>query len=374
MDQNIAVIGAGITGLAAGLATAEAGSPTRIFGISPNHIKGGVQLAPNAWLALKTLGVDTDIMAQATRLNDITVRNLDSGATLTRLQLDQTYASISRAALLSALQGAATLNPRISLVPNNVTAIHEDGEGVALLFDKGQPFRANALIGADGHFGLARKYVLGRDPSFAMAKNQKIAMRLQLPFSDLPSSFHQPSSNLWLGNGVHVVHYPIQDNVNIVVTLPSSRATNGWSETLFSSHSALAPLAAASHSWSKQPLPHAETNSCWRRGNVVLAGDAAHIMPPHLAQGAGQSLQDAAMLFSQLKNSPLHRDGLSKYAQERASAVNRIALKAEISGKVMGLSGPAARLRNIVLDLGGNSLMKGWLSEVWAGDPNLGKQ
>ena len=70
MDQNIAVIGAGITGLAAGLATAEAGSPTRIFGISPNHIKGGVQLAPNAWLALKTLGVDTDIMAQATRLND----------------------------------------------------------------------------------------------------------------------------------------------------------------------------------------------------------------------------------------------------------------------------------------------------------------
>jgi hypothetical protein len=37
----------------------------------------------------------------------------------------------------------------------------------------------------------------------------------------------------------------------------------------------------------------------------------------------------------------------------------------------MRLSGPAARLRNIVLDVGGNSLIQSWLADVWAADPDL---
>jgi salicylate hydroxylase len=38
---------------------------------------------------------------------------------------------------------------------------------------------------------------------------------------------------------------------------------------------------------------------------VTLIGDAAHIMPPHLAQGAGQSFEDIAYLKTQLQEKEL---------------------------------------------------------------------
>lgn len=374
MDQNIAVIGAGIAGLASGLASAKAGYKTTLFGIPSKNLLGGVQLAPNAWLAMDRLGVSQDVMARATRLTDITVRNFENGATITRLPLEQTYASISRAALSDVLNDFVGNHPKIDNVQASVDMIHERTDGIKLIRDDGIVSHASVLIGADGQFGRTRQYVLSQEPQPKSERIGKTAMRLQLPFSELSSSFNRPSSNLWLGDGIHVVHYPVGDRVNIVVTMPQTQATQGWAQRLFPSHSPLAVLGSTHFNWQGQSLPKAATSSCWRRGNVVLAGDAAHIMPPHLAQGAGQSLQDAAAILMQLQQSASSAEGLSKYARDRAGAVAKIAQKAEISGAVMGLSGPSARLRNMVLDLGGNSLMRGWLSEVWAGDPHLQKK
>ncbi len=47
------------------------------------------------------------------------------------------------------------------------------------------------------------------------------------------------------------------------------------------------------HRWAivvREPLPR------WCAGNVVLLGDACHPMTPYMAQGAGTSIEDAAVL------------------------------------------------------------------------------
>ena len=370
-EQMIAIAGAGIAGLAAALAVGRAGHSTQIFGHIPKALPGGIQLAPNGWQALERLGVHDDVVARATRLTDITVRNLDNGATITRLPLDDHYASISRAALIETLASALSTVPNIEFTNTSIRDIAQNDGGLNLVSDDGSLFHADGVIGADGLHGYARRYVLSQDLQYDGSNPVKTAMRLQLPAAMLPASFSSPSSNLWLGRGVHVVHYPIGGDVNIVVTLPSHKATTGWAERLFPSHSPLASLGKGDLIWNAQPLPSAFSSACWRRGPVVLAGDAAHIMPPHLAQGAGQSLQDAACLYHALEGRRTIIEAFSAYASERAKAVSKIATKAEISGKVMGLNGPAARLRNMVLDIGGNSLMRGWLAEVWAGDTTL---
>ena len=94
-------------------------------------------------------------------------------------------------------------------------------------------------------------------------------------------------------------------------------------------------------------------------------------MPPHLAQGAGQGLQDAASLHHWLGTQDNVSAAFSGYARMRAGEVARIVNKADISGRIMGMSGPAAHLRDIALNLGGAHLMQSWLAEVWAADPSL---
>jgi salicylate hydroxylase len=59
----------------------------------------------------------------------------------------------------------------------------------------------------------------------------------------------------------------------------------------------------------------------------VLAGDAAHPIPPNLAQGAGQSLVDAASLLRWMADDNLD-SALSGYARERSKAVGVIFKKA----------------------------------------------
>ena len=192
---------------------------------------------------------------------------------------------------------------------------------------------------------------------------RRIAMRAQINLDQLPAHFARPTSNLWLGSGRHVVHYPLETTLNVVVTMPGEEISSGWQQRLLGRDAVLSPLADPQISWAKTSLPGAATVACWRRGRVVLAGDAAHSMPPHLAQGAGQGLVDAACLGRWLINwQPLAFSPPLQDMHERAAAVGRIVQKADVSGGLWAV-GPAARLRDAVLNIGGPRLMQNWLAD-----------
>ena len=109
----------------------------------------------------------------------------------------------------------------------------------------------------------------------------------------------------------------------------------------------------------------------WQRGRVVLAGDAAHPMPPHLAQGAGQSLVDAAALLDHLET--LEGDQLqpvlTRWSAERMRVIRRVSRDARRAGDMFALDGPLAKIRNIGLagvgDIGlGLALDRLWSAQV----------
>jgi 2-polyprenyl-6-methoxyphenol hydroxylase-like FAD-dependent oxidoreductase len=62
----------------------------------------------------------------------------------------------------------------------------------------------------------------------------------------------------------------------------------------------------------------------WHRGNVVLVGDAAHPMLPTLGQGACQCLEDAAVLASAVAAEDTIDQALRRYEAARVPRVRRI--------------------------------------------------
>jgi len=367
---GLAVSGGGIAGMAVALAAARTGHEVTVFcGRTPPQLAGGLQLAPNGWAALTALGLAERATASSLRLHNIMVRALDSGSTLIQLPLHEPYASFDRAALADCLADALAAQNSVTVKQLNLEHIHQHGGTVRLVTDDGASAAFDGLIAADGAAGPGRRHVA--PAADRVGSTGKIAMRALVPLASLPAGFARPSSNLWLGRGVHVVHYPIGEMLNLVVTLPANRVGPGWQHRLLPAGSPLALLADDSISWTRTILPAAGTAGCWRRGTVVLAGEAAHSMPPHLAQGAGQGLQDAASLQYWLGRKDDVGAAFSGYARARAGEVAKIVRKADMSGRIMGMSGPAAHFRDIALNLGGPRLMQTWLAEVWAADPAL---
>ena len=95
----------------------------------------------------------------------------------------------------------------------------------------------------------------------------------------------------------------------------------------------------------------------WRRGRVLLAGDAAHVMPPFLGQGLGVGLLDADWLARALP-AALAGDAraLDAYEARRRPHVEATTRVAVQIGRLVTLPPPTAAVRDVALRAAGRVL------------------
>jgi len=92
---------------------------------------------------------------------------------------------------------------------------------------------------------------------------------------------------------------------------------------------------------------HARVATSWRRGRILLAGDAAHLTPPFAGQGMNSGIRDAHNLAWKLAAVCSGRVGeelLASYETERRAHVWSMIRLALTMGRVMGPSSPAVGL------------------------------
>ncbi|HTE57887.1 MAG TPA: FAD-dependent monooxygenase [Verrucomicrobiae bacterium] len=196
---------------------------------------------------------------------------------------------------------------------SEVTNFTQDDHGVTIKVSDGQSLRADYLVGCDGGQSLVRK-VAGIDfPGLDASVSYIIA---EVKMSETPAFGMRPE-----GGGIG----PSADGKSIGVTIREKVVKHGdrpsmeeLREALVSTYETDYGLTAVN--WVSRFSDATRQAATYRKGRILLAGDAAHIHPPQGGQGLGTGLQDAVNLgwkLAQVVNKTSPGKLLDSYHAER---------------------------------------------------------
>ena len=309
---SIAIVGAGMGGLAAASTLRQVGVDVQVYEQAQRfaRIGAGIQMLPNSSRVLRGIGVEAKLRKTAFEPYSHLNRVWDTGETKRELPMPESlygapFLCMHRADLHEALH--SVLPPEIVHLNKKLVGLDQSDGQVTLSFADGTKAQADAVIGADGVHSLVRDIIIGPD---APIHKGRIAYRAIFDAS-LMSGEIAPSRTKWWGPDRHIVIYYTKADRSELYFVTSVPEPGDWiTKESWSAKGDIRELRAAyegfhpevqmvlnacpdCHKWAileREPL------ATWSNGRVALLGDACHPMTPYMAQGAATSIEDAAVL------------------------------------------------------------------------------
>jgi len=340
---DILVIGAGIAGLATAAALQRRGHDVTVIEQRADTSSGaGISIWPNALAALDEIGVGDAVRAAGGRVTAGALRWRDGSwlrhPSPERLvkALGEPLVVIRRAELTRVLSDALTPGT----VRNRVAAQRLDttADGVRVTLADGTPRQAAAVVGADGTRSLVARWLNGplTDHYAGYTAWRGVAR----------CTIDPDFSGETVGPGAEFGHVPLGADATYwfaTERLPEgSRAAEGelaYLRAKFADWADPVPaVLAATHPDDvlRNDLYDRDQARVWSRGPVVVVGDAAHPMRPHLGQGGCQGIEDAAVLarFADTDDLPA---AFARFAAFRRPRVRALVRESATIGRVLNL-------------------------------------
>lgn len=340
----IAIVGAGIGGLAAAIALRATGVEVRVFEQAPAFKRVGTAIAitPNAVKVLDGLGLGKVVRESghvpAYRIS----RTWDTGEETSRVELGfqarERYGAsthfLHRADLLAAMREAVpsgTIDFGKKLIN-----MRDDGGAVELTFEDGSNFVADGVVGADGIHSVVCEEVFGpAKPAYT----GMTAYRSIIPTETMGDGDYRNFVKWWgptpqiqivtvlLGQGQELYVFATMPRTE---DAPESWSSGGEIEELksfFSNfHADARNIVGACDTTLRTALYERQPLDQWSSGNVTLLGDACHAMTPFMAQGAAMGLEDAAILSRCVAASDDWPTAMTRYERTRIDRASKIQL------------------------------------------------
>ena len=363
--KKFIVVGGGIGGLAAAVALSQQGVHVTVLeqATELGEIGAGVQLGPNAFAALDSLGVGENARKRAVFTEQLIMMDAVDGSEVGSFPVGQAfrdrfknpYAVIHRAdihtSLLESTQGSDLIHVETS---TKVVSVTQDEEGVTAIDQKGRVFKADALVAADGVRSVIREKMFNDPPRIS----GHVVYRAVVPVAEMPLDLQINAPVVWAGPDCHLVHYPLRDGqqYNLVVTFHSRQeeewgVTDGSKEEVLSYFEGICPRARQMlhlpKTWRRWATADRNPLEKWGDGRVTMLGDAAHGMLQYMAQGACMAIEDAVTLGQAMKH--CHGDVIQAfqlYEKSRIPRTARVVLSAREMGRLYHVKGVERLVRN----------------------------
>ncbi|CAK40122.1 hypothetical protein CBS115989_6865 [Aspergillus niger] len=336
---EVAIIGAGITGITLALGLLSRGIPVRVYERARDfhEIGAGIGFTPNAEWAMKV--VDPRIQAAFKRVatpnasdwfqwvDGFNESGTDPRETEEQLLFkiylgERGFEGCHRADFLGELarllpEGVVTFQKAL----DTVEPAADNSLGQLLRFQDGTTATAHAVIGCDGIRSRVRQILLGEDhPAASAHYSHKYAARGLIPMDRAREALGEDkvaTRFMHLGPDAHALTFPVSHgsllNVVAFVTDPNpwpyaDRWTaQGPKEDVTAAFSRFGPTMRTIIDLLPDPIDqwavfdtYDHPPNTYSRGAVCIAGDAAHAAAPHHGAGAGCGVEDAAVLCAVL--------------------------------------------------------------------------
>lgn len=328
------IVGAGIGGLAAGVALRRAAWRVRILERAPESRALGfaLSLAPNAIEALRELGLAERLIAEGCAIGQAEVRRAD-GRVLKRFSVAAGLAhAASVFALRPALHGALleATEPKTLALSSEAVGFEVTRTGVVLTLKDGRSETGDILIGADGVGSVIRRLLHPDEPPPRRSGYYGIRGVAYNAVHHLGTL----SAVAYFGHGIEAATVRAsKDAVYWYMSLLAEDvpAMTQGPDVILERCAALLDdgFRAIVHGTRSRDLRLDELFDRdpiddWGSGPVTLLGDAAHPMLPHTGQGAAQALEDAVALGLVLASDDDALKSLRKYERVRSERTRRI--------------------------------------------------
>jgi 2-polyprenyl-6-methoxyphenol hydroxylase-like FAD-dependent oxidoreductase len=338
--NNALVVGGGSAGTAAAILLARGGIAVDLVEISPKPtaLGSGIALHGNGLRVIEALGTLDACLELGYPFDTVAIRAPDRCATvLAELDSFRTGGpdlpaalGMYRPDLARILMSAAEMAGADLRFGTTIESVEQDGGGVDVRFSDQSSGRYDVVIGADGVRSRTRR-LLGVTPQVT-----PVGLGVWRVFTARPAEVTR--AELYYGGRCPTAGYtPTSENTLYAYLYEPvrDRRTLSPAEQLELVHD----LARSYHGpWDaiREGMVDPTTihyaaleshllDAPWNRGRIVLIGDAAHVIPPTLVQGAAMALEDAAVLAQLLLGGQAVDDELwtafSARRQDRVRAI-----------------------------------------------------
>jgi len=351
MDNEIAVIGAGLGGLTCALALLQSGHRVRVYEQAAQlaEVGAGITLSPNASKVLIALGLGEGI----DRLGFIPERQWTQNLTTGEILVDRPrganfaeiygspYTHLHRADLHQLLVSAVLdVDPEAIKLNHQLVSVTPTGR---MEFAGGNIAEAKLAIGADGLKSTVREQLFNpQAPRFT----GQVAWRGVVNVAALGHAVAALPPGIWIGEKRLFMRYPMR--AGTLINCAAFVQLDGWDKEGWMIRSTRAELlghyadaeprlleligAIPEDQLFKWALHARDPLGSWTAGRVTLLGDAAHAMLPFMGQGAATAIEDG-MVLARCLASFEQDEALQRYEAARRDRTTEIQEQSRLLGQ-----------------------------------------